>query len=587
VPRDVEPAPETEVHTVADKPAPRESRPQLAAAQGSLATQVRVSAETVVQPKAAEPAERTSTPSIGGGASSIATARGALDHAEVIRTRRFCLVGLGIAVSGAITVPQLPGGYWTTRMFIGGIAIAAISMLYLIYRTRDPATFHKGYGTTIGWFIPVATVPTAIPFFGAMSPAPILLVLGIFFNGLGGTRGVGIATYVACAAMQGILGGLVGFGVIDDPGFIRPHELAREYEVMCQVLIQIILAGTFIVARASRRSSLAALSDLEKAVRAVAQREALLEEARADLRRALGSTRGRFTDQLIGNYQLGDLIGQGAMGEVYQAVDTRDNTPVAVKMMSRASLGNTQHVERFLRELQTTTAITSPHVVRVLAVGEDPLPHLVMERLRGRDLSTMLKSRGTLEPKIVVDLVRQVAEGLTAAAEAGVVHRDIKPQNLYQAGPTWKILDFGVSRILASTDTLTAGYIIGTPAYMAPEQARGGKVDHRSDIYSLAAVAYRALTGHLLFKSGDLADTLYHVVHAPPRRPSWLAELSADLDSALAIGLAKRPQDRFATARELAEALEAALKHELSPALRARAARIPNAWEDEDDITRR
>ena len=549
--------------TVLDRPVARGSRPALAA-EGTT--------DTVV-------------PRSHGG-ESAATARGALDHSEVIRTRQFCLVGLGIAVAGAIVVPQLPGNPIATRIFLVGIAVGALGMVYLLYRTRTPATYHQGIGTSIGWFVPIVAVSTAIPFFGAMSPAPILLVLGIFFNGLGSTRGVAVATYVVASGVQGVTGGLVALGVIDDPGFLRPANLAREYELMCQLLIQVVLAGTFIVARASRRSSLAALSDLEQAVRAVAQREALLEEARAELRRALGSGRGRFTDQTIGVYQLGDLIGHGAMGEVYQAVDTRDSQAVAIKMLSRASLGNAQHVERFLRELETTTVISSPHVVHVLAVGEHPLPHLVMERLRGRDLSALLKARGTLEPAIVVDLVRQVAEGLTAAVEAGVVHRDIKPQNLFQAGSTWKILDFGVSRILASTDTLTAGHVVGTPAYMAPEQARGAKLDHRADIYALAAVVYRALTGHLLFK-GELADTLYHVVHTPPRRPSWLAVLPTDLDHALAIGLAKQPHDRFATARELADAVEAALGHRLSQALRERAARIHHAWEEEEDVTRR
>jgi serine/threonine-protein kinase len=352
-------------------------------------------------------------------------------------------------------------------------------------------------------------------------------------------------------------------------------------------LIQLIFFGTFLNARATRKASLAALADLEKAVRAVAHREALLEEARSDLRRALGSNRGRFTDQLIGSYQLGDLIGHGAMGEVYQGVDTRDNTQVAVKMLSRASLGNTQHVERFLRELQTTTSISSPNVVRVLAVGEHPLPHLVMERLRGRDLSALLKSRGTFDAAAVIDLVRQVADGLTAACEAGIVHRDIKPNNLFLSGTTWKILDFGVSRVLASTDTLTAGHIIGTPAYMAPEQARGAKVDHRADIYALAAVAYRALTGKAMFKSKELADTLYKVVHTTPRRPSWIVTIPTDVDLALAIGLAKNPDDRFATARELADALEAALGPGVSPALRQRAATVKDPWEEEQASTRR
>jgi eukaryotic-like serine/threonine-protein kinase len=568
-----EPVPGDERGTVVERPVRSEPAPPSEPAPAS---------ESSVSANATTANARASSSLISRTSPSGATARGALDLSEVRRTRNFCFVGLGIAAAGAIAVPQLPGGVVTTRVFLAGIGCAIAGLLYLLYRARTPETFHQGVGASIGWFIPIVAVTTAVPFFGAMSPAPILLVLGIFFNGLGGTRGVAVATYVSCAVVQGTTGALVGLRVMDDPGFIRPDGLAQKYELMCQVLIQFVLLGTFIIARASRRSSLAALSELEQAVRAVAQREALLDEARAELKRALGSARGRFTEQLIGNYQLGDLIGHGAMGEVYQGVDTRDNQPVAVKMLSRTSLGNTQHVERFLRELQTTTAITSPHVVRVLAIGEDPLPHLVMERLRGRDLSAMLKSRGTLEPEVVIDLVRQVAEGLAAAAAAGIVHRDIKPQNLFQAGPTWKILDFGVARILATTDTLTAGNVVGTPAYMAPEQARGGKVDQRTDVYALAAVSYRALTGHPLFRSENIADTLYQVAHTPPHRPSRRAALKADIDAALAIGLAKRPDDRFATAQELAAAIEAALTTGVSPALRQRAARIANAWQGED-----
>jgi hypothetical protein len=552
------------------------------------------SAKTVVTPAGeADAPVRDSSPSLAGASlgagttTSFATARGAADLSEIARTRTFCYFGIALALAAAPAVLLLPGGYWTTRIFMAGILSAALGLGYLIYRTTKPETFHVGIGASIGWFIPVIAVTTAIPFFGAMSPAPILLILGIFFNGLAGTRGVAIATYVSCALVQGVTGGLVGAGVIDDPGFIHPAGLAPVYQLICQGLIQLIFFGTFFNARATAKSSLAALGELEKAVRAVAHREALLEEARADLRRALGSNRGRFTDQLIGNYQLGDLIGHGAMGEVYQGVDTRDNTQVAVKMLSRASLGNTQHVERFLRELQTTISISSPNVVRVLAVGEHPLPHLVMERLRGRDLSALMKSRGPFEAAAVIDLVRQVAEGLAAATEAGIVHRDIKPQNLFLSGTTWKILDFGVSRILASADTLTGGHIIGTPAYMAPEQARGAKVDHRSDIYSLAAVAYRAITGKAIFKTGEVADTLYKVVHTAPRRPSWIRTLPTDVDFALALGLAKKPQDRFASAHELADALEAAFGAGLSPALRQRAASIKDPWEEEEASTRK
>src|SRR5262249_31753624 len=158
-------------------------------------------------------------------------------------------------------------------------------------------------------------------------------------------------------------------------------------------LVQLVFAAAFFIARASRRASLAALGELQDASRAIAQREALLQEAREELRRALGTGRGRFTEQTLGSYKLGELIGRGAMGEVYEGVDTRDGQPVAVKMLAQTSLGNPDHVQRFLRELRTAIAIDSPNVVRVLAVGEEPLPHLVMERLQGRDLSSILRDK--------------------------------------------------------------------------------------------------------------------------------------------------------------------------------------------------
>jgi len=340
-----------------------------------------------------------------------------------------------------------------------------------------------------------------------------------------------------------------------------------------------ILAATFFVARASRRSQLVAIGELERAVRAVAQREALLQEAREELQRARGSGRGRFTEQAIGRYRLGELIGRGAMGEVYEAVDTRSSETVAIKMLASTSLGNAHHVQRFLRELRTASTLDSPNVVRVIEVGEEPLPHLVMERLYGRDLAAILRERAMSHAKIV-DVLRQVGAGITVAGAAGIIHRDLKPQNVFLAGTTWKVLDFGVSRIADTGDTLTAGHVVGTPSYMAPEQARGDNVDHRADLYSLAAIAYRALTGHSPFSGVDLADLLYRVVHTAPRRPSSLAVLHEDADLVLAIGLAKDPNDRFAKAVELADALEVALAGQLGDALRARGRSLVNdgAW---------
>lgn len=152
------------------------------------------------------------------------------------------------------------------------------------------------------------------------------------------------------------------------------------------------------------------------------------------------------------------------------------------------------------------------------------------------------------------------------------MHRDLKPHNVFFAQPAevWKILDFGVSKV-GGTGTLTKGHVVGTPAYMAPEQARGEDVDHRADVYSLAAILYRAVTGHPAFASKDVPTTLYDVVFRVPTQPSIHASLPADVDRVLALGLAKLPADRFATALELAEWFALAITDQLTPEQRRRA----------------
>jgi serine/threonine-protein kinase len=349
--------------------------------------------------------------------------------------------------------------------------------------------------------------------------------------------------------------------------------------IIIQVLQQFVLALTYVVARLSRRTALVAVGELEQAVRLAAHRQALLLEARDELERALRTKRGRFSEQTIGTYRLGDVLGRGAMGEVYDAVDTRTSTRVAIKLLSQASLGNANLVLRFFRELRTAAAVDSPHVVRVIEVGEKPVPFLVMERLDGVTLSELLRQRRTLAPAEVVELVEEVGIGIAAAADAGIVHRDLKPQNVFRhEGRVWKVLDFGVARAIDQGDTLTAGQVVGTPSYMAPEQASSGEVDHRSDLYALAAIAYRAFTGHPPFAAADVAETLYRVVHTRPLRPGLLApELPADVDVVLAIGMAARPADRFATAAELASALRDAVAGQLDPMLRARGAALVQA----------
>jgi serine/threonine-protein kinase len=215
-------------------------------------------------------------------------------------------------------------------------------------------------------------------------------------------------------------------------------------------------------------------------------------------------------------------------------------------------------------------------VVRVLEVGTTTgeVPFLAMERLRGNDLAHQLRRHRKLQLAQVRVFVEQVAVGLEAARLAGIVHRDLKPHNVFLAedGGTrcWKILDFGVSKS-GSSGTLTKGHVIGTPAYMAPEQARGEDVDHRADVYSLAAILYRSVTGHPAFTGKDVPTTLYDVVYRVPTQPSMIATIPADLDRVLAIGLAKDARDRFATALELARWFVAAVEGGLDPEQRRRA----------------
>ena len=542
--------------TILDRPPPRAQTPTAS-----------ITADRAEVERAAAPVTRTVA---GASTTTVGSPVETLARDETIRTRRFCYIGFVIALCAAGSLLFLPSRGTPTLLFLGGILTAACSLVYLLHRTRSPATFHDGIGVALGWYIPAVSCASAVPYFGAFSPVSIVLVLGIYFTGLGASMTLATAIYVTVALVQGLIGGLVIAGVFPDPGFIHADYLPIEIQITCQVLVQLVLAATLVVARVSRGSTLRAIGELEAAVRAVAQREVLLQEAREELRRALGAGLGRFTGHTIGGYQLGEVIGRGAMGEVYDGLDPRTDQPVAVKMLSQTSLGNAEHVQRFLRELRTASAIDSRNVVRVIAIGEEPLPHLVMERLRGQDLAEVLREKRTLPHRQVIDLIRQVGDGITAAAAAGIIHRDLKPQNLYLTDTTWKILDFGVARAADHSDTLTSGQVLGTPAYMAPEQARGAALDHRADLYALAAIGYRVLTGHAPFAGREVADVLYRVVHAPPRRPTSLAKLPDDVDLVLAIGLAKRPAARFSTAAELADALAMALEGTLSEPVRAR-----------------
>ncbi|GAC1520844.1 MAG: hypothetical protein NVS3B10_22000 [Polyangiales bacterium] len=250
-------------------------------------------------------------------------------------------------------------------------------------------------------------------------------------------------------------------------------------------------------------------------------------------------------------------------------------------------LGQPEHVERFFREARIVSSLDAANVVRVIAVGDRtaPVPYIAMERLHGTDLSDYLREHRRMSLAKALTMIRQVGLGLEAARAAGVVHRDLKPRNLFLSrkggGEVWKILDFGVSKLTSEEATQTRSRMVGTPTYMAPEQIAGAPVSHRTDLFALGVITYRALTGRPVFTGDTEPEILHKVLHAMPPAPSTIASLAPAIDAVMAIALAKEPEDRFDSAAELAQALEAAHGGHVDPQIEQRARKIlaKTPWE--------
>ncbi|MBI4951125.1 MAG: serine/threonine protein kinase [Myxococcales bacterium] len=279
----------------------------------------------------------------------------------------------------------------------------------------------------------------------------------------------------------------------------------------------------------------------------------------------LGSERDDLIDVVLGGtYRLLRVVGEGAMGRVYEAQHTRiAGKRFAVKILHPELVRHEDVRERFLREAEAAALVDHPNVVGVYDVGAtaDGCPYLVAELLAGEDLSGRLEREGTLPVARAVRIARQVAQALGAAHARGVIHRDVKPENVFLTGdparPMVKVLDFGISHLDKSGKRLTKiGTVMGTPWYMPPEQGRGQRVDHRADIYGLGGILYRALTGVAPHDKGDPGATLLDVLTQDLVAPRVLAPaLPAPLEAILLRAMARRAEDRFATMQELEEAL--------------------------------
>jgi serine/threonine-protein kinase len=372
-------------------------------------------------------------------------------------------------------------------------------------------------------------------------------------------------------------------GVVPDLGnspVVKPH-LSTAAVVVLHFMLQGIYFGAFLAGHAVDRRYEALLRQAEAATRKVALKEAQLADARAELDAVLArESRGIFSGLRIGGYQLGRLLGRGGMGEVYEASSVADGARVALKLVRGDRVAEPRNLKLFVEEAAALGRVQSPHVARVFAVGGigEELPYLAMELVDGRTLAELLRGRGRLPLGEVADLVRDVARGLADVHDAGVLHLDLKPHNVILAGGVWRLVDFGVARLAGAPpgtgESRDRTWIMGTPSYMAPEQATGGAVDARSDLYSAGTIVYRALTGRPPFVGDHPADIARAAMSgAPPDPRAWTA-LPDDVAAALRVGLAARPDDRYASAREFGTAFADAFEGRLPDAVRRRAAAL-------------
>ncbi len=276
-----------------------------------------------------------------------------------------------------------------------------------------------------------------------------------------------------------------------------------------------------------------------------------------------------MTGQVIGHYRVLEKIGSGAMGEVFRARDERLGRDVALKLIRPASSGNPDHLRRFELEARAAAALNHPNIVAIYDVGfNDGTPYIVCELLEGNTLRKRL-AEGALPVSVALDYALQMVQGLIAAHDRRIVHRDLKPENLFVTSDgRVKILDFGVAKLQSSpedsersveelTTVTRTGAVIGTVAYMSPEQLRSKPVDHRSDIFSVGAILYEMLAGRRAFRGETEVDTMTAVLlENPPEINLEQARVPESILQIVRHCLEKEPENRFQSSRDLAFALE-------------------------------
>ena len=275
-------------------------------------------------------------------------------------------------------------------------------------------------------------------------------------------------------------------------------------------------------------------------------------------------------DILVGRYEVAALLGRGGMSSVFSGWDRTLGREVAIKVLAAELVEDRVFVERFDREARAAASLSHRNVVAIFDSGvDDDARFIVMERVSGKTLAALMRE-GPISIEQAVEIAVRVSHALGAAHVRGIVHRDVKPGNvmLGENGQV-KVLDFGIARALAATSLTRASTVVGTAGYLSPEQAEGGPVDARSDLYGLGCLLYEMLTGRPPFVADSAAALVHQHLTRPPQAPSrWRPEVSPALDAIVLRCLAKDPRDRCTHAEELCAALT---KGPATPTARARA----------------
>ena len=266
---------------------------------------------------------------------------------------------------------------------------------------------------------------------------------------------------------------------------------------------------------------------------------------------------------LIAHYRIIEKIGEGAMGQVYLAEDTRLKRRVALKFLPYDMTRNEEAKKRFLQEAQVASSLDHPHICNIHEIEETPdgQTFICMSYYEGETLKEKIES-GSLDVRGILRIAIQICDGLSRAHEAGIVHRDIKPGNIIVTDRgRAKVVDFGLAKLAGETQLTRTGFTVGTALYMSPEQARGETVDQRSDVWSMGVVLYEALTGKRPFRGANSSAVIYSILHEDPAPVRELnSGVPASLAGAVERSLRKDAGERYQTAAELRDALESILK---------------------------